>query len=83
MASIPRGKCEVEVLNELINRRLQALEEKISFQEDAVQKLEAELIYHQKKATSLEKMLEDLRLSLRKIENNVDAEKQVELPPHF
>ena len=83
MASVPGSKCEVEVLNELINRRLQALEEKLSFQEDAMQKLEAELIYHQKKATSLEKMLEDLRLSLRKIENNVDAEKQVELPPHF
>ena len=83
MASGPRSKCEVEILSELINRRLQALEEKISFQEDAMQKLEAELIYHQKKATSLEKMLEDLRLSLRKIENNVDAEKQVELPPHF
>ena len=83
MASVPGSECEVEVLSELINRRLQALEEKISFQEDAVQKLEAELIYHQKKATSLEKMVEDLQLSLRKIENNVTAEKQVELPPHF
>ena len=83
MASVPGSKCEVEILNELINSRLQALEEKISFQEDAVQKLEAELIYHQKKATSLEKMVEDLQLSLRKIENNVTAEKQLELPPHF
>ena len=83
MASVPGSKREVEILNELINRRLQALEEKISFQEDAVQKLEAELIYHQKKATSLEKMVENLQLSLRKIENNVGAEKQVELPPHF
>ena len=48
MASVPGSKREVEILNELINRRFQALEEKISFQEDAVQKLEAELIYHQK-----------------------------------
>ena len=83
MASVPGSKCEVEILNESINRRLQALEEKISFQEDAAQKLEEELIYHQKRATSLEKMVEDLQLSLRKIENNIGAEKQVELPPHF
>ena len=83
MASVPRSKCEVEILNELIDRRLQALEEKISFQEDSVQKLEAELVYYQKKANSLEKMVEDLQLSLRKIENNVGTEKQVELPPHF
>ena len=83
MASVPRNKRKVEILKDLITERLQELEEKISFQEDAVQKLEAELIYHQKKATSLEKMVEDLQLSLRKIENNVGAEKQVELPPHF
>ena len=36
-------------MNELIDHRLQVLEEKISFQEDAVQKIEAELIFHQKK----------------------------------
>ncbi|MBC09104.1 MAG: hypothetical protein CMQ39_02905 [Gammaproteobacteria bacterium] len=83
MAPVPGGKCEVEILNELINHRLQALEEKISFQEDALQKLEAELIYHQKKAISLERMVEDLQLSIRKIESNIGTEKQVELPPHF
>ena len=83
MASVPGSKCEVEVLNELINRRLQALEEKISFQEDAIQKIEEELIYHQKKVTSLEKMVGDLRLSLKKIENNMDSEKLSDLPPHF
>ena len=37
-------------MNELIDHRLQVLEEKISFQEDAVQKIEAELIFHQKKS---------------------------------
>ncbi len=70
-------------MNELINRRLQELEEKISFQEDAMQKMEAELIYHQKKVTTLEKMIEDLQLSFKKIENNIGSEKLSDLPPHF
>ena len=70
-------------MNELINRRLQELEEKISFQEDAMQKMEAELIYHQKKVTTLEKMVADLQLSLKKIENNIGSEKLSDLPPHF
>ena len=83
MASVPGNKREVEILNESINERLQELEEKISFQEDAMQKIEEELIYHQKKVTSLEKMVGDLRLSLKKIENNMDSEKLSDLPPHF
>ena len=83
MASVPRSKCEVEILNELINRRLQALEEKISFQEDAVQKLEAELIYHQKKSNLARKDGRGLQLSLRKIENNVGTEKQKSFPRIF
>tara|TARA_S200000501_G_C20521657_1_gene611581 strand:+ start:108 stop:320 length:213 start_codon:yes stop_codon:yes gene_type:complete len=70
-------------LNDLINQRLQELEEKISFQEDAMQKIEAELIYHQKKVTTLEKLVADLQLSLKKIENNVGSEKLSDLPPHF
>ncbi|MEC8299711.1 MAG: SlyX family protein [Pseudomonadota bacterium] len=70
-------------MNELIDHRLQVLEEKISFQEDAVQKIEAELIFHQKKVNLLEKMVEGLQLSLRKIENNTGTEKQEDLPPHF
>ena len=70
-------------MNELINQRLQELEEKISFQEDAIQKIEEELIYHQKKVTTLEKIVGDLRLSLKKIENNVGSEKLLDLPPHF
>ena len=49
MASVSGNKREVEILNELINERLQELEEKVSFQEDAMQKIEEELIYHQKK----------------------------------
>ena len=68
MASVPGNKREVEILNESIKERLQELEEKISFQEDAMQKIEEELIYHQKKVTTLEKMVGDLRLSLKKIE---------------
>ena len=83
MASVSGNKREVEILNESINERLQELEEKISFQEDAIQKIEEELIYHQKKVTSLEKMVGDLRLSLKKIENNMDSEKLSDLPPHF
>ena len=83
MASVPGNKSEVEILNESINERLQELEEKISFQEDAMQKIEEELIYHQKKVTTLEKMVVDLRLSLKKIENNTDSEKLSDLPPHF
>ena len=83
MASVPGTKSEVEILNESINERLQALEEKISFQEDAMQKIEEEIIYHQKKVTTLEKIVGDLRLSLKKIENNVDSEKLSDLPPHF
>ena len=83
MASVKGNKREVEILNDLINQRLQELEEKISFQEDAVQKIEAELIHHQKKVIALEKMIEDLQLSLRKIENNVGSEKLSDLPPHF
>lgn len=83
MASVPGNKREVEILNELINERLQELEEKISFQEDAMQKIEEELIYHQKKVTTLEKIVGDLRLSLKKIENNVGSEKLLDLPPHF
>ena len=83
MASVSGNKREVEILNELINERLQELEEKVSFQEDAMQKIEEELIYHQKKVTTLEKMVGDLRLSLKKIENNVDPEKLSDLPPHF
>ena len=83
MASVPGNKREVEILNELINERLQELEEKISFQEDAMQKIEEELIYHQKKVTTLEKIVGDLRLSLKKIENNVGSEKLSDLPPHF
>ena len=70
-------------MNQLINRRLQELEEKISFQEDTMQKIEAELIYHQKKVTTLEKMIEDLQLSFKKIENNIGSEKLSDLPPHF
>ncbi len=70
-------------MNDLINQRLQELEEKISFQEDAMQKIEAELIYHQKKVTTLEKLVADLQLSLKKIENNVGSEKLSDLPPHF
>ena len=70
-------------MNELIDHRLQVLEEKISFQEDAVQKIEAESIFHQKKVNLLEKMVEGLQLSLRKIENNTGTEKQEDLPPHF
>ena len=70
-------------MNELIDERLQELEEKISFQEDAMQKIEEELIYHQKKVTTLEKMVGDLQLSLKKIENNVASEKLSDLPPHF
>ena len=58
MASVTGNKREIEILNDLINERLQELEEKISFQEDAMQKIEAELIYHQKKVTFLEKMVE-------------------------
>ena len=53
-----------------IDDRLQELEEKISFQEDAMQKIEAELIHHQKKAATLEKTVADLQISLKKIENN-------------
>ena len=83
MASFPGNKREVEILNELINERLQELEEKVSFQEDAMQKIEEELIYHQKKVTTLEKIVGDLRLSLKKIENNVSSEKLSDLPPHF
>ena len=83
MASVPGNKREVEILNELINERLQELEEKISFQEDAMQKIEEELIYHKKKVTMLEKIVGDLRLSLKKIENNVGPEKLLDLPPHF
>ena len=83
MASVPGNKREVEILNELIYERLQELEEKISFQEDAMQKIEEELIYHQKKVRTLEKTVGDLRLSLKKIENNVDSEKLSDLPPHF
>ena len=83
MASVPGNKREVEILNELIDERLQELEEKISFQEDAMQKIEEELIYHQKKVTTLEKIVGDLRLSLKKIENNVRSEKLSDLPPHF
>ena len=83
MASVAGSECEVEILSELTNHRLQALEEKISFQEDALQKLEAELIYHQKKITFLEKMVVELQLSLRKIENNIGTDEQLELPPHF
>ena len=83
MASVPGNKNEVEILNESINERLQELEEKISFQEDAMQKIEAELIYHQKKVTFLEKMVGDLQLSLKKIENNMNSEKLSDLPPHF
>ena len=83
MASVSGNKREVEILNELINERLQELEEKVSFQEDAMQKIEEELIYHQKKVTTLEKIVGDLRLSLKKIENNVDSEKLSDLPPHF
>ena len=83
MASVSGNKREGEILNESINERLQELEEKISFQEDAIQKIEEELIYHQKKVTSLEKMVGDLRLSLKKIENNMDSEKLSDLPPHF
>ena len=48
MASVPGNKREVEILKELIDERLQELEEKISFQEDAMQKIEEELIHHQK-----------------------------------
>ena len=70
-------------MNELTNHRLQDLEEKISFQEDAIQKIEAELIYHQKKVTTLEKMVADLQLSLKKIENNIGSEKLSDPPPHF
>ena len=69
MASVPRNKRKVEILKDLITERLQELEEKISFQEDAMQKIEAELIYHQKKVTLLEKMVGDLQLSLKKFEN--------------
>ena len=83
MASVSGNKREVEILKESINERLQELEEKISFQEDAIQKIEEELIYHQKKVTTLEKMVGDLRLPLKKIENNLDAEKLSDLPPHF
>ena len=83
MASVSGNKREVEILNESINERLQELEEKISFQEDAMQKIEEELIYHQKKVTTLEKTVGDLRLSLKKIENNVGSEKLLDLPPHF
>ena len=83
MASVQGNKREVEILNELIDERLQELEEKISFQEDAIQKIEAELVYHQKKVTTLEKIVGDLRLSLKKIENNVGSEKLLDLPPHF
>ena len=83
MASVSGNKREVEILNELINERLQELEEKVSFQEDTMQKIEEELIYHQKKVTSLEKMVGDLRLSLKKIENNMVSEKLSDLPPHF
>ena len=83
MASVSGNKREVEILNESINERLQELEEKISFQEDAIQKIEEELIHHQKKVTTLEKIVGDLRLSLKKIENNVSSEKLSDLPPHF
>ena len=83
MASVQGNKREVEILNDLINQRLRELEEKISFQEDAMQKIEAELIYHQKKVTTLEKMVGDLQLSLKKIENSVGSEKLPDLPPHF
>ena len=83
MASVPRNKREVEILKDLITERLQELEEKISFQEDAMQKIEAELIYHQKKVATLEKMVGDLQLSLKKIENNLGSEKLSDLPPHF
>ena len=83
MASVPRNKREVEILKDLITERLQELEEKISFQEDAMQKIEAELIYHQKKVTLLEKMVGDLQLSLKKFENNMNSEKSSDLPPHF
>ena len=83
MASVSGNKRQVEILNELINHRLQDLEEKISFQEDAMQKIEAELIHHQKKVTTLEKMVADLQLSLKKIENNIGSEKLSDLPPHF
>ena len=48
-----------------------------------MQKIEEELIYHQKKVTTLEKIVGDLRLSLKKIENNVSSEKLSDLPPHF
>ena len=83
MASVSGNKREVEILNELINERLQELEEKISYQEDAMQKIEAELIYHQKKVATLEKMVGDLQLSLKKIENRVGSEERSDLPPHF
>ena len=83
MAPFPRNKCEVEILNESINHRLQELEEKISFQEDTMQKIEAELIYHQKKVVTLEKLITVLRLSLKKVENNMGSEKLSDLPPHY
>ena len=83
MASVSGNKREVEILNELINERLQELEEKVSFQEDAMQKIEEELIYQQKKVTTLEKIVGDLQLSLKKIENNEGSEKLSDLPPHF
>ena len=83
MASVKGNKREVEILNDLINQRLRELEEKISFQEDAIQKIEAELVYHQKKVTTLEKMVADLQFSLKKIENNDGAEGLSDLPPHF
>ena len=83
MASVKGNKREVEILNDLINQRLRELEEKISFQEDAMQKIETELVYHQKKVTTLEKIVADLQLSLKKIENNVGSEKLSDLPPHF
>ena len=83
MASVQGNKREVEILNELIYKRLQELEEKISFQEDALQKIEAELIYNQKKVTTLEKMVGDLQLSLKKIQNREGSEELSDLPPHF
>ena len=70
-------------MNELIDERLQELEEKISFQEDALQKIEAELIYNQKKVTTLEKMVGDLQLYLKKIQNRVGSEELSDLPPYF
>ncbi len=66
-----------------IEQRTEGLEERLTFQEDAIQKLDEALASQQKQVLDLNRLVTLLMERLQRIEENQETSVVDEKPPHY